>query len=126
AIPFPEDGAAIQDTPRLAIIVADPTAEWDPVGAIAKRIEEWTLRRGSSDRLYPASLIWCLRKPGRELTTRVEVWLAWKRVAEELRQGLLGDEGDADERREVLARVKDALEAALDEVWGSYRFVALL
>ena len=125
-VSFPEDGAAIQDTPRLAIVVADPATEWDPTAAVAKRIEEWTLRRGSSDRLYPASLIWCLRRPGRELADRVEIWLAWKRVAEDLRQGLLGEEGDPEERREVQVRVKDALEACIDEVWGSYRFVALL
>ncbi len=126
SIAFPEDGTAIQDTPRLAVVIADPTVEWDPAGPVAERIEDWTLRRGGSDRLYPASLIWCLRKPGRELADRVEIWLAWKRVAEDLRQGLLGDEGDPEERREVQVRVKDALEACIDEIWGSYRFVILL
>jgi hypothetical protein len=126
SIPFPEDGAAVQDTPRLAIVVMDPALEWDASGALAKRIEEWTLRRGASDRLYPASLIWCVRKPGRELMDKTEIWLAWKRVAEDLRQGLLGEEGDPEERREVQVRVKDALEVCTDEIWGSYRFVILL
>lgn len=125
-ISFPDDGAAIPDTPRLALVVMDPIVAWEPAGPVAKRIEEWTLRRGASDRLYPASLIWCLRKPGRELTDKVEVWLAWKWVAEELRQGLLGDDGDPEERREVHVRVKDALEGCIDEIWGSYRFVVLL
>jgi hypothetical protein len=67
-VPFPEDATSIQDTPRLVLLLADTTAEWDRNGKIRQQIAEWTLRRGSSARLYPASLIWCLRKSGRDLT----------------------------------------------------------
>ena len=40
-------------------------------------------------------------------------------------QGILGTEFDRSERGEVQARVREAAEAAKDEVWGGYRFVAL-
>src|SRR5262249_10317028 len=89
-VPFPEDAASIQDTPRLALVLTDPAAEWDRNGKIRQQIAEWTLRRGSSARLYPASLIWCLRKSGRDLADRVETWLAWQRVQRDLAEGVLG------------------------------------
>ena len=38
---------------------------------------------------------------------------------------MLGAEFDRTDRAEVQAKVKDAEEAAKDEVWGGYRFVAL-
>ncbi len=28
-IPFPEDGSAVQDTPKLTLVVLDPESEWD-------------------------------------------------------------------------------------------------
>jgi hypothetical protein len=79
--------------------------------------------RGKSPRLYPASLIWCLRKPGRELRDRVEEWLAWQRVHREITDGTLGGEFEAAELREVASKVKGAEEEARDEVWASYRFI---
>ena len=124
-IAFPEDGAAVPDTPRLALVVVDPEAEWQPDQGAAERIAQWTRQRGASPRLYPASLVWCVRKPGRELRDRAELWLAWERVSREVAEGVLGTEFDRADRDEVRAKVRDAENAARDEVWGGYRFVAL-
>ena len=71
--------------------------------------------------MYPASLIWYARKPGRNLRDKVEAWLAWKRVAQEVSKGELGTEY---EQAEINIQVKDAQKAAKDEVWASYRFIA--
>ena len=122
---FPEDSAAVQDSPRLALIVLDPETEWTPVSQVSERIGHWTTQRGESPRLYPGSLVWCARKPGRELREKVELWLAWQRVAREVAEGVLGVEFDRTDRAEVQAKVRDAEEAAKDEVWAGYRFVAL-
>jgi hypothetical protein len=122
-IPFPEDAASIQDTPRLVLVIADPATEWTGNGGGRQRIAEWTLRRGNSARLYPASLIWCVRKPGRDLAERVETWLAWQRVQGDLAAGVLGHDIEAEERQEVQAKVKGAASAAKDAVWADYRFI---
>jgi len=124
-IPFPEDGAAIQDTPRLTLVVVDPEVEWRANGKTAESVARWTRERGTSPRLYPASLVWCVRKPGRELRDRVEHWLAWRRVEREMREGLLGTEFDRADQQELRSMVRDAENAAKDEVWAGYRFVAL-
>ena len=122
---FPEDSSAVQDSPRLALIVLDPKTEWKDSDQVVERIGDWTKERGKSPRLYPGSLVWCARKPGRELRARVELWLAWKRVAHEVAEGVLGAEFDRTDRAEVQAKVRDAEVASKDEVWASYRFVAL-
>ena len=124
-IPFPNDGAAIQDTPRLTLVVVDPETEWRADGKIVESVAQWTRERGTSPRLHPASLVWCARKPGRELRDRVELWLAWRRVEREMTEGLLGTEFDRADRQELRSMVKDAENAAKDEVWAGYRFVAL-
>ena len=124
-VPFPEDGAAIQDTPRLMLVVVHPDIEWKDGGQAAEWITRWTRERGASPRLYPGSLVWCVRKPGRELRDRVELWLAWQRVAREMVEGVLGPEFDRADRAEVQAKVKDAEAVARDEVWGGYRFAVL-
>jgi len=124
-VPFPIDGTSIADTPRLSLVILDPEIEWEPNGQIAEDIARWTRQRGASPRLYPASLVWCARKPGRELRDRLELWLAWRRVERELSEGLLGAEFELSDRNELRATVKDAENAARDEVWGGYRFVAL-
>ena len=124
-VPFPEDGASIPDTPRLVLVIVDPEVEWQSDGPSAGRIARWTRERGTSPRLYPASLVWCARKPGRELRDRVELWLAWERVSREVAEGVLGTEFDRADHNELRSRVKDAETAARDEVWGGYRFVAL-
>ena len=122
---FPENGDAVQDSPRLTLIVLDPAEEWRGNGQVIQRIGRWTRERGRSPRLYPAALVWCTRKPGRELRESVELWLAWRRVAQEVSQGVLGAEFDRADRADVQARVRDAEQAAKDEVWAGYRFVAL-
>ena len=122
---FPDDSAAVQDSPRLALVVLDPDTEWMDGNQVVERISHWTKERGNSPRLYPGSLVWCARKPGRELRDKVELWLAWKRVAYEMAEGVLGPEFDRANQAEVRAKVKDAEEAAKDEVWAGYRFVVL-
>ena len=125
AVCSPIDSMAIQDAPRLRLIIADPETEWSANGAVHDRVAEWTRDRGSSPRLYPASLIWCLRKPGRELREAVEHMLAWRRVAKELHEGLLGAEYERTERVEVQTEVRTAEDAAKDQVWSGYRFVVV-
>jgi len=61
---FPEDGTAVQDTPRLTLVVVDPESEWTPDSALCRQIAEWTKLRGKSPRLYPGSLVWCVKNPG--------------------------------------------------------------
>ena len=56
---------------------------------------------------------------------KVETWLAWQRVSRELTEGVLGEEYDRRERSEVHGQVRDAHEAAKDEVWASYRYLTL-
>ena len=122
---FPEDGDAVQDTPKLTLVILDPTEEWQGSGQLVERLGRWTRERGRSSRLYPGALVWCAKKPGRELRECVELLLAWRRVAQEVSQGFLGAEFDQSDRAEVQARVREAEEAAKDEVWGGYRFVML-
>ena len=122
---FPGESAAVQDSPRLVLIVMDPDDEWTDGNQTAERIGTWTRKRGDSERLYPGSPVWCARKPGRELRRKVELWLAWQRVAHELAEGILGSEYDRAERSQVQAQVREAHNSAKDEVWAGYRFVAL-
>jgi hypothetical protein len=122
---FPKDGSEIPDSPRLTLVLADPDWEWAGEGDARERVVEWTRRRGTSDRLYPGSLVWCIRKPGRELRDKVELLLAWRRVQREIQEGTLGSEFDRADLADVRARVSDAEEAAKDEVWAGYRYVAL-
>jgi hypothetical protein len=122
-VPLREDREAVRDIPGLVLVPLDPETAWQEGGSISERIAQWTRERGHSPRLYPASLIWCAKKPGRELREAVELWLAWKRVAKEVAEGVLGAEFD---RADVQTEVKAAESAAKDEVWSGYRFVVLL
>jgi hypothetical protein len=133
-VPFPADSASIQDSPRLTLVLMTPESEWtvgqasglsSQASSLRHNIAEWTKQRGNSPRLYPASLIWCVKKPGRELREKVELWLAWKRVAAEIAEGTLGAEFDRADRAEMQSKVTDAEDTAKDEVWASYRFVVL-
>jgi hypothetical protein len=124
-VPPPADSTAIPDAPRLTLVIGNPEDEWHDGGAVAGRIAEWTRDRGRSPRLYPASLIWCAKKPGHELQDAVELWLAWRRVQREVEEGVLGAEFDRADRAGVLTEVKSAEAAAKDEVWSGYRFVIL-
>ena len=122
---FPENGDAVQGSPRLTLIALDPAEEWRGNGQLIQRIGRWTRERGRSPRFYQAALVWCTRKPGSELRENVELWLAWRRVAQEGSRGVLGAEFDRVDRADVQARVRDAEQAAKDEEWVGYRFVAL-
>jgi len=126
---FPEDSDAIQDSPRLTLVVMDPDFEWNvgegQAGSLRHRIAEWTKKRGKSPRLYPGSLVWCIRKPGRDLREKVELLLAWKRVQREINEGILGSGLDRADRAEIQAKVNDAENTAKDEVWAGYRFVVI-
>ncbi len=123
---FPSDGASIQDTPRLTLVIADPETEWTGTGSIREEVTSWMKQRGKSPRLYPGSLVWCFKKPGRDFRDKVELWLAWKRVEKEITEGTLGGEFDRTERADIHTKVKDAEESVKDEVWAGYRFVILL
>ena len=122
---FQGDADAIPDSPRLTLVVMDAETEWDGQSALRENVANWTARRGKSSRLYPAALVWCVRKPGRDLRDRVETWLAWKRVEHEIVAGTLGGEFEKAEKAEVAGKVRDAEENAKDEVWASYRYVIL-
>jgi len=122
---FPDDGPAVQDIPKLTLVVMGPEAEWDGSDAIHKQIAEWSKQRGKSPRLYPGSLVWCLKKPGRDLRDKVELWLAWKRVAKEIAEGTLGGDFDRADLAEIQSKVAIAKDESEEEVWGVYRFVIL-
>ncbi len=111
--------------PRLTLVVADPEAEWSGAGSLRTQIAEWTRNRGKSPRLYPGALVWCLKKSGRDLRDKVELALAWKRVAREVAEGTLGGEFDRNDRADLQSKVKDAEGFAKDEVWGDYRFAVI-
>ena len=124
---FPADAAAVPDSPKLTLVVLDPELEWiDHSGNdVRERIARWTRARGASPRLYPGALVWTVRKPGRELRDKVEQWLAWKRVASEVSAGALGSELDSTDRAEIRTKVREAADAAREEVWGGYRWIVL-
>ncbi|MBI4536775.1 MAG: ATP-binding protein [candidate division NC10 bacterium] len=122
---FPEDAEAIADSPRLTIVVANPEAAWSGAESARGWIADWTVQRGKSKRLYPAALVWFIRKPDRDLQEAVETWLAWRRDEREIATGVLGGEFEKGEKAEVAGKVRDADENVTDEVWASYRFVVL-
>lgn len=122
---FPPNGMDVQDTPRLTLVALNPEVEWTGAGTVRNEIAEWTKQRGKSPRLYPGSLVWCVRKPGRELRDKVEMWLAWRRVAKEIVDGTLGGEFERADRTDIQSKMKDAEDAAKEEVWGTYRFVVI-
>ena len=124
-IPFPFDGASVQDTPKLTLVLMDPHSEWTGSGSLRQQIAEWNKIRGESPRLYPGSLIWCLKKPSKDFHEKVMLWLAWRKVAREIADGTLGGDFDRSERADVHSKVVSAEEAAKDEVWGGYRFVVI-
>ena len=122
---FPEDSNAVGDDPRMTLVVVSPEEEWRENGPIAERINQWTRERGRSPRLYPAALVWCIRKPGRDLQDKVELWLAWQKVRSEIDAGTMGPEFERPELNAVSQQIRSAEEEAVEEVKASYRFVAL-
>ena len=105
--------------------MTDPTLSHAGEVAVVERIRDWTNERGGSPRLYPGSTVWCIRRSSQELRQKVALWLAWQRVQREIGEGVLGVEFDRSDFSDVRAQVKEAQETAKDEVWASYRFVAL-
>jgi hypothetical protein len=124
-VQFPKEGADIPDSPKLTLIVADPNTEWTGSGSVRDFIAEWTKLKGKSPRLYPGALVWCVKKPGRDLRDKVELWLAWRRVAHEIAEGTLGGEFDKVDHADIRSKLVGSEEAAKDEVWGGYRFAIL-
>lgn len=120
--PWPESSDSVPDSPRLTLVLMDPDHEWSGSSEDRKLVAEWTRKRGRVDRSYPGALVWCFKKPGRELRDKVELMLAWKRVAKEVQDGTLGADFDRTERTDVQAEVTLAEEAAIEEVWATYRF----
>jgi hypothetical protein len=121
----PNDGTEIPDSTKLTLVIMRPETEWTGNGALRSQIAEWTRYRGKSPRLYPGAIVWCFKKPGRDLRDKVELWLAWKRVMKDVASGILGDDFDRSEKADIQTNVKDAEEKARDEVWGGYRFVVI-
>jgi len=122
---FPEDSTAVPDSARLTLVVLAPEDEWTGDGDLRQRIAEWTKHRGKSDRLYPGALVWCAKKPGRDLRETVELWLAWKRVAADISDGTLGADLDRGERTDIQVQVREAEDGTVEEVWAEYRFVVV-
>jgi hypothetical protein len=121
---FPKDGTEVPDLPRLTGVVADPGTMF--ADSRKKMFATWTRERGAGNsRLYPASLIWVIKKEGLDLREKVELAMAWKRVQEEISRGILGSDFEAEERNEVAANVKAANDAVKDEVWAAYRYLLI-
>ena len=59
---FLDDAAAVQESTKLSLVVLSPEQEWSDNGGLRSRLSEWTRSLGGSPRLYPAALIWCVRK----------------------------------------------------------------
>lgn len=124
-VAFPADSGEIPDSPRLTLVLMDPEVEWSGSGPVREQTAEWTRQRGTSPRLYPGSLVWCFRRPGRDLRDKVENWLAWQRVSREVNEGLLGGDLTPADREEIKTKLSVAESDAKDEVWATYRFVVL-
>ncbi len=122
---FPKNSSSIQDTARLILVLLDPETGWSSDSQDIQLVAQWMKQRGPSPRLYSGSLVWCAKSPGRKLREKVELWLAWKKVEDEIKKGILGNEYDRAEQADVQFSVKDALESAKNEVWASYRYVIL-
>ena len=123
---FPGDSTAVPDDPRMTLVIMSPDEEWRESNHIADRIGQWTRDRGRSPRLYPAALVWCIRKPGRDLRDKVELWLAWQKVKSEVDAGTMGPEFERRELEELGRHTRNAEEEAIEEVGASYRHIALL
>ena len=122
---FPADGSEVPDTPKLTIVVLDPDHEWQGNGQLAKKLLDWTKNRGTSPRLYPYSLVWCIKRRGRDMKDKVENMLAWSKVKAEVESGQLGSDIERGERISIKSKTEEAEDDARDEVWASYRFVVI-
>ena len=79
---FPEDSTAVQDSPRLALIVLDPEAEWMDGNPVVERIGQWTKERGKSPRPIPGLVGLVCEKTGegtsREGRTMARLAAPWR------------------------------------------------
>ena len=124
-VSFPADSSDIPDSPRLMLVTANPDWEWSPKSDLRAKIAEWTRQRGAGNRSYPGAIVWCVRRPGRELREKVELVLAWRRVQREVTAGTLGSEFDSADLADIRTKTTDAEDAAKEEVWAEYRYVIL-
>jgi hypothetical protein len=123
--PFPAESVDVDNSPRLQVVVVSPDREWAPTGATREMVRDWTQKRGESARDYPAALVWCVKKAGKELREKAELVLAWRRVQKELADGTLGTDVQAADLRGVKDSLDDAEDGLVEEVWASYRFVVI-
>jgi hypothetical protein len=119
---YPADEQAVDDSPKLSLVVLDPDTEWNE--ATRARLATWTQQRGTLRRRYPAALIWCVCQPGTRLRSEVQDWLAWLRVQKDVTDGVLGGELTASDKEDVQAAVREQHKEAISEVWASYRYLA--
>lgn len=120
---FPEDESAVDDSPRLSLVVTDPASEWSLESR--DRIARWTQFRGEARRLYPAALVWCVPQSSKRLRDEIQDWLAWRRVQKDVRDGVLGGELAPGEIHDIDASVREQEREAANEVWNTYRYLAL-
>ena len=123
--PFPADSSTVPDSPRLNAGRPRPDLRMgrrrgDPHAD--RRVDE---EPGQVVAVVPGALVWCVRKPGRDLRDKVELLLAWRRVQRDVRDGLLGADFERADHQEIQAKVAEAEDDAKDEVWAGYRFVVL-
>lgn len=124
-IVFPKEGEDVPDSPRLTLVLLGPEFAWEAGGELKRIIGNWTRNKGDSPRLYPGALLWCARKPGMTLQEKIEAFLAWKKVMQEVEAGILGSEFEPSELKGIREQVQRAEEEAREEVWAAYRFLAV-
>ncbi len=122
---FPQDSSAVQDTPKLTLVVVNPDNEWSEDDQIKQCISDWTRNRGTSPRIYPGALVFCVRKSGRELKEKAEDYLAWNQVKKEVSDLTLGSDLSSSDHAEMNSKLSDADHAIKDEVWASYRYIII-
>lgn len=123
---FATTGEDVPNAPKLTLVIAEPWIDWEGSEAQRAQVAGWIRQKGGSPRLYPGAIVWCFKKPGRDLRAKTEDWLAWKRVKKEIDEGTLGEGFDRRELADIQTLVKEAGDDARDEVWASYRFAVLL
>ncbi len=109
----------------MTLVVMKPEEEWAEGNPITQKIAQWTRERGRSPRLYPAAMVWCCRRSGRDFQDRVEIWLAWQKVKAEIDSGNMGPEFERSEINTVAQQIRNAEQEAVEEAHGSYRFISL-
>ena len=100
-VTFPAEAGAVEDSPKLTLVVMDPAIEWN--AQTKAMLAEWTRQRGTLARLYPGALVWCIKQPGGKLRQEVQDLLAWERVDGEIAEGTLGGDLSPAEIKDVRA-----------------------